>query len=75
MREASGMTQAADKVGVPNSVRGSGPGVPDSWEVHRGQATLFQEGGKAQATITQESEGSTGQLWGSLGPGASKAGG
>lgn len=50
------MTQAADRVGVSNSVRGLVPGVPESREVAWGQALLFQEGNKALATVRLESK-------------------
>lgn len=45
------MTQAAESVGVSNSVGGPVPGVPDSQDVAWGQIFLFQEGSKALGTV------------------------
>lgn len=69
------MTQAADSVGVSNSVRGPVPGVPDSREVAWGQAILFQKESKALATVTQDSKGSTERMQSSPEPWGPQGGG
>lgn len=50
------MTQAADSVGVSNSVRCPVSGVPESQDAAGGQTLLFPEGSKAMS----DSNGSTG---------------
>ena len=54
------MTQAADKVGVSNSVRGPVTGVPESRDAVWGKALIFQQGSKALAMVMQDSKGFTG---------------
>lgn len=44
------------------------PGVSDSWEAAWERALLLREGSKPQATILQDSKGSTGWMWSSPGP-------
>lgn len=68
------MTQAADWVGVSNSVRGLVTGVPDSREVAWGQALLFKGGSKALATVGRKAKALLGECRAALSPQATTMG-